>query len=172
MFRSCSSRAVHGNLVGGRSADARGEAGHPAVDELDALRPQDRVVGEAEEDPVRRPAVEVAQGLDDLLGDEGRDPGVEGVAEVRQPGLVGRDRREEIPRDLQRDAGLLDGLDFVPGEGERQRQVERGVRELEASPATLGLEGLGQLGLGLGDVPMCSPDGGAGNDPRHVRCLC
>ena len=79
-------RELLGRLVVRQRADAGGEAGHAAVDELDPLLAQD-AVGRGPEPEARRernPAQRLER-LDRLVRDERGRAGVERPAEVRQP---------------------------------------------------------------------------------------
>ena len=79
-------RQLLGGLVVGQRADAGGEAGHAAVDELDALLAQDGVGGRPEPEALdERRAEQRLERLDGLVGDQRGDAGVERVAEVGEP---------------------------------------------------------------------------------------
>ena len=101
---------VDGDLRGRRGANDGRESRHASVDELNAERAQNGIGDEALPGVVvRLRALEVAQNVEDLLGQERRDAGVESLREVRQPELVGRRRvRDEVvPKVLQ------DGLELA-----------------------------------------------------------
>ena len=177
MFFSCSSRHdLLGDLVGRRGADDDREAGHRAVDELDAEVALDRVRDEAVVDvPGLRvlaglQAVDVAQREVDLLGEERRHAGVERLAEVRLPEVLLRLLVQQLLGEAQADAHVAERLDLEAGHRVDHRQVERRVGELEREVLPLLGDCLLEHLVGSLVDRVSAPDGSGGDQFGH-GCL-
>ncbi len=121
-------------LVVRRGAEDGRKPGHPAVDELNAERPQDRVGEKSVAPGLGLFVVQVAEAADDLLGEERRDPGVERRPEVGKPQLLGRFLREKAPYMGKDRLEIFQRLDLQTHQGVCHRQIIGGVREADLDP--------------------------------------
>ena len=177
MFFSCSSRTdLDRDLVRGRGADDDREAGHRAVDQLDAEVALDRVRDEAVVDVAGLrvlaglEAVDVAQREVDLLGEERRHAGVERLAEVRLPEVLLRLLVQQLLGEAEAGLHVAERLDLEAGHRVDHRQVERRVGELELEVLPLLGDGLLEHLVGSLVDRVSAPDGSGSNQFGH-GCL-
>ena len=76
-----------------------------------------------------RTGADVLEGLDDLGQPEGGHAVVEGLAQVRQPQLRRRRRRDELLGLVDHERHVVEGLDGLAGDGVDDRQEVAGVGE-------------------------------------------
>ena len=180
------------DLVALGAADDGAEAGHAAVDQLDAPGPELDVVdgaielhlvavgregarseafamllAVAELDDLRLLLAHEAHPLDHLFGEEGGDAAVEGLAEIGQPHGVGGQGVEKRPGPLEDGRQVAEGLDLASREGVDDGQEVGGVGERDGGLWPELFDGLVDHRLSLGDDGAGAADGALGDVAAH-----
>ena len=181
------------DLVALGAADDGREAGHAAVHELDAPGAELDVVNRAVEaaravavaaahirageaaaaglvtgDRARLLAVDEADGLDDLGGQQRRHAGVERLAQVGRPAVGRRDRMQQLFGVLQHRRQLAELGDLAAGHAQDRRQVVSRIRKSHRRLRPALVERLVQQRLGFLRDQVRAADGARGDVSRHV----
>ena len=159
----------YGLFVGGEGPHTGGEAGHPSVDQFDTLCAERGVAGESEPWSLGLLPPHVLEYFNDLFGEEGCDPCIKRVSEIRQPHAALRNRGKQLFGALKSLLCTGQGCDLQAGEGQREREIVGCIGELDLLVRAECFDSFLELYSGLLHVRVGSADRRCGDYSRHTH---